>query len=80
MSVPVGTGSTLDSNLVSGRIGLPAVLLLHEGFDLVHGSPFGEYDYLRSSGDLAAISDRIATPRLFPADVALAGIPVLRST
>jgi predicted phosphodiesterase len=44
---------------------LPSGPLLHERFDLAHGSPFGEYDYLCSSGDVAAISDRIATPLTF---------------
>jgi predicted phosphodiesterase len=44
---------------------LPAGPLPHEGFDLAHGSPFGEYDYLCSSADVAAISDRIATPLTF---------------
>ncbi len=45
--------------------GLPVGPLLHEGFDLAHGSPFGEYDYLCSSGDVAAISHRIKTPLTF---------------
>jgi predicted phosphodiesterase len=44
---------------------LPAGPLPHGGFDLVHGSPFGEYDYLCSSGDVAAISHRIKTPLTF---------------
>jgi predicted phosphodiesterase len=44
---------------------LPAGPLLYEGFDLVHGSPFGEFDYLCSRGDVAAISDRMTTPLTF---------------
>jgi predicted phosphodiesterase len=44
---------------------LPAGPLPHEGFDLAHGSPFGEYDYLCSRSDVAAIGDRITTPLTF---------------
>jgi len=44
---------------------LPAGPLPHEGFDLAHGSPLGEYDYLCSNRDVAAISDRITTPLTF---------------
>jgi predicted phosphodiesterase len=44
---------------------LPAGPLLYEGFDLAHGSPFGEFDYLCSRGDVAAISDRMTTPLTF---------------
>jgi predicted phosphodiesterase len=44
---------------------LPAGPLPYEGFDLAHGSPFGEYDYLCSTGDVAAISDRMTTPLTF---------------
>jgi predicted phosphodiesterase len=45
--------------------GLPTGPLRYEGFDLVHGSPFGEFEYLCSRGDVAAISDRITTPLTF---------------
>jgi predicted phosphodiesterase len=44
---------------------LPAGPLPHEGFDLAHGSPLGEYDYLCSKDDVAAISHRIKTPLTF---------------
>ena len=44
---------------------LPAGPLSHEGFNLAHGSPFGEYDYLCSLDDVAAISHRILTPLTF---------------
>lgn len=44
---------------------LPAGPLRYEGFDLAHGSPFGEYDYLCSMNDVAGISDRITTPLTF---------------
>ena len=45
--------------------GLPAGPLPHEGFDLAHGSPFREYDYLCSKRDVAAISERMTTPLTF---------------
>jgi predicted phosphodiesterase len=44
---------------------LPSGPLPYEGFDLVHGSPCGEYDYLGSRSDVAAISDRLTTPLTF---------------
>jgi predicted phosphodiesterase len=44
---------------------LPAGPLPYEGFDLAHGSPFGEYDYLCSTSDVAAISDRLTTALTF---------------
>jgi predicted phosphodiesterase len=44
---------------------LSAGPLRHEGFDLAHGSPFGEYDYLCSQDDVAAISHWIKTPLTF---------------
>jgi predicted phosphodiesterase len=44
---------------------LPAGPLPYEGFDLAHGSPFGEFDYLCSSGDVAIISHRVTTPVTF---------------
>jgi predicted phosphodiesterase len=44
---------------------LPAGPMAYGGFDLAHGSPFGEYDYLCSSGDVAAIRDRITKPLTF---------------
>ena len=44
---------------------LPSGPLPQQGFDLVHGSPFGEYDYLCSKDDVAAISDWITTPLTF---------------
>jgi len=44
---------------------LPAGPLPHEGFDLAHGSPSGEYDYLCSQGDVASIRHRIKTPLTF---------------
>jgi len=44
---------------------LPAGPVFHEGFDLAHGSPFGEYDYMCSTPDVAIISHRITTPLTF---------------
>jgi predicted phosphodiesterase len=44
---------------------LPTGPLPYEGFDLAHGSPFGEYDYLCSKDDLAAITEWIETPLTF---------------
>jgi predicted phosphodiesterase len=44
---------------------LPPGPLSHEGFDLTHGSPLGEYDYLCSKDDVAAISDRMTKPLTF---------------
>jgi predicted phosphodiesterase len=44
---------------------LPAGPFLYEGFDLAHGSPFGEYDYLCSTSDVAAIRGRMTTPLTF---------------
>ena len=44
---------------------LPPGPLPYEGFDLAHGSPVGEFDYLCSENDVAAISDRITTPLTF---------------
>jgi predicted phosphodiesterase len=44
---------------------LPSGPSPYEGFDLAHGSPFGEYDYLCSSGDVAGISNRITMPLTF---------------
>lgn len=44
---------------------LPAGPLSYEGFDLVHGSPFGEYNYLCTRSDVEAISHRITAPLTF---------------
>jgi len=44
---------------------LPRGPLPYEGFDLVHGSPIDEDEYLMSAGDVAAIHNEIDTPLSF---------------
>jgi diadenosine tetraphosphatase ApaH/serine/threonine PP2A family protein phosphatase len=39
--------------------------LPYEGFDLVHGSPVDEDEYLMTTGDIAAIRNEIDTPLSF---------------
>lgn len=44
---------------------LPRGPLPYEGFDLVHGSPLDEDEYLMTTGDVAAIHHEIETPLSF---------------
>jgi len=55
----------LSSKNLAYLRGLPAGPLGYEGFDLAHGSPAGEYDYLCAKDDVAAISNWIKTPVTF---------------
>ena len=44
---------------------LPRGPLPYEGFDLVHGSPLDEDEYLMSAGDVMAVRNEIETPLSF---------------
>jgi predicted phosphodiesterase len=59
------TVNTLTAENRSYLERLPRGPLPYEGFDLVHGSPIDEDEYLMSAGDVAAIHNEIETPLSF---------------